>query len=462
MKRSIIYSGSLLAALVFAVILLNGRLAQGVLNPGDVRLSTAPTPTQLGQSRDFTARLDFPSLEEASLFRVQFVIEQTAPSQTTTVDVNLPIDPAASTQMTTYVLTTPHGNQTVTVSSVFNDVEAFDPGNSMLPGATFPDTLPGAALPGAGYFKGVQTGAHISYQISWASPDHSFYAGSYSAKIYAHAANPAGTPVPPSNASSQASFAIQDAPTATPTPMPRPKPTPTPTPEPTPIPIPTVVPAEEVKRVSAEGGVVVLVQPTESAAASLPEAGITLTVPALAYLRTVQVRLRTVDPGTLPLSTDEKVLRAFRIDVFDENADPLDGGRLRMQATLKLTLSDAEVAELGGLATVFADYVAGRIALRRLSDGNAYWVDLQTTFDSRTRTFTARLSRLSTSELVRFRASAPEEPYPVGPARDVGTPSTGNATIPPWAVAALAILGAALLLTGAWRLSVAKRGSEPT
>ena len=221
-----------------------------------------------------------------------------------------------------------------------------------------------------------------------------------------------------------------EAPTATPTPEPTPTPgPPTPTPKPTQTPTPTpqitVTAAEEVKRVEAADGAVALLQPTESAVVSLPETGLALTVPAFAYLRTVQVRVGTVEPSMLPLAAGENVLQAFQIDVFDENADPLDGGRLGLQATLRLTLSDAEVGELGGLAAVFEDYVAGRIGLRRLSDSGASWTNVPATFDSRTRSFTARLSRFSTFALVRSQSSDAASPT----ATVTPSPVRGSVTI---------------------------------
>ena len=208
-----------------------------------------------------------------------------------------------------------------------------------------------------------------------------------------------------------------EAPTATPTPEPTPTPgPPTPTPKPTQTPTPTpqitVTAAEEVKTVEAADGAVALLQPTESGVVSLPETGLALTVPAFAYLADGPGPHRDRRADTLPLAVGENVLRAFQIDVFDEKADPLDGGRLGLQATLRLTLSDAEVGELGGLAAVFEDYVAGRIGLRRLSESGTSWTNVPVTFDSRTRTFTARLSRFSTFALVRIQALEVASPTP--------------------------------------------------
>ena len=214
-RKSLIYSGVLLLSLVFVAFLLNRGLVQAVLTNGDVKLSTTSTPTQLGQMRHFTSTLDFPSLEEASLFRVQFVIQQLTSSNTTTntttIDIDLPIDPATSSVTTTYIVSSPYGNHTVTVMHVFNDVEAFDPSNSTLPGATFPSTLPGTSLPsgtfpGADYFKGVQTGAHISYMIWWAFPNDPYYIGDYTSTIFALVADPVANLL--TNASNEVSFQI--------------------------------------------------------------------------------------------------------------------------------------------------------------------------------------------------------------------------------------------------------------
>ena len=221
-RKSLIYSGVLLLSLVFVAFLLNRGLVQAVLTNGDVKLSTTSTPTQLGQMRHFTSTLDFPSLEEVSLFRVQFVIQQLTSSNTTTntttIDIDLPIDPVTSSVTTTIVVSSPYGNHTVTVMHVFDDVEPFDPSNSTLDGATFPATLPGATFPGAAYFKGVQIGAHISYKMWWEFPNNAYYVGDYTSTVFAFVADPAGSTL--TNSSNQVSFQIAGAAGAVPASVP--------------------------------------------------------------------------------------------------------------------------------------------------------------------------------------------------------------------------------------------------
>ena len=96
-----------------------------------------------------------------------------------------------------------------------------------------------------------------------------------------------------------------------------------------------------------------------------------------------------------------EALRAFAIDLFDENADPIDTARLGVQATVRLHLSDSLIEALGGLPSVFNDYLTGRIRLQKLSRDGTFWSDLAASFSTRPRTFTTRLSRFSTFVLVR-------------------------------------------------------------
>ena len=79
------------------------------------------------------------------------------------------------------------------------------------------------------------------------------------------------------------------APGPTDTPTPQPTPTPIPEPTPTPLPPPTVTPTPRVTPPDAEGGVLSIVQPASQARVELPEHGVTLTIPARAQGKTLQV-----------------------------------------------------------------------------------------------------------------------------------------------------------------------------
>ena len=192
-------------------------------------------------------------------------------------------------------------------------------------------------------------------------------------------------------------------PTATPAP---PTPTPAPTRTPTPTPNITVISDADVKTPPAAGGVVAIVQPAVASRVSLPKAGIEITVPAFARLKTFQLRLSPVDPAALPIPVEGEALRSFAIDLFDETADPIDSAPLGVRATISLPIADSELKALGGLPTVSNDYLTGRIRLQRLSRDGRFWSRLAVSFNSRTRTFTTRLSSFSTFVLVRSSSPA--------------------------------------------------------
>ena len=178
-KKSLLYSGALLLSLIIVAVLLNRGTVRAILNPADNKLFTdEATPTQLGATRILTSTLAFPSQEEASIFRVQLVIHNST-TQTTTVDVDLPIDPVIVTSTSAAGVTTSldfaslYGTQTLLVFHQFVGVEDYDPASSTLSGATFPSAFAGATFPGAGYFKGVGTGVpsdFIYYRIDWTPP----------------------------------------------------------------------------------------------------------------------------------------------------------------------------------------------------------------------------------------------------------------------------------------------------
>ena len=165
------------------------------------------------------------------------------------------------------------------------------------------------------------------------------------------------------------------------------------------------------------------------------------------------------------------MLRAFRFDLFDSRGEPLRDIRLWFSAGLSVTLTVADVEELGGLAAVLGHISAGRLRLQKLSRAGGSWTNLHTRFDITTLTFSASLSQFSTFALTITGQQptatptvtvTPVEPTPTPTSAPVSTP-TGTAG-PPLAappatgdgpslsskeLAGLAIFGAILAVGGA-------------
>ena len=210
-------------------------------------------------------------------------------------------------------------------------------------------------------------------------------------------ATPTQTATPPPTQAAVALVIAAPIPANTPTPQPGP--TPTPRPSSTPLPLPTLVPTAQVTPPDAQGGVVSVVRPTLPARVELPEQQVTLTVPAMAQQETFQIRVRPVEPQTLPAQQEVQVLRSIQVDLFDMEGKTLRDVRLSRSATLSVTLTDNEVREMGGLANVLTEHRAGRLRLQKLASNRRSWTDLRTAFDIATQTFSASVSQFSTFAL---------------------------------------------------------------
>lgn len=151
-KKSLIYSGLLLLALVVVSVLLNRGFVQGVVNEADIHLESDSEEYLLGQPENFSATLDFAVNEEATVHQVRLVVDGPQP-----LDVALPL------QEGTFDLSaeTPSDDDTLTVDVSFVNVEPL--GGTIPPSAT----LPSSTLPGGGQFKGIGPGARIVYNVQW-------------------------------------------------------------------------------------------------------------------------------------------------------------------------------------------------------------------------------------------------------------------------------------------------------
>ena len=259
---------------------------------------------------------------------------------------------------------------------------------------------------------------------------------------------PVPTPAPPTPT---------PLPTSTPRPTPTPRPTSTPKPTRTPFPEFTVVRQEEITPPDGESGTVTVVHPTSPADITLPEHGVRLRIPAPVQAETFQVRLTVVDPDSLPGQRDTVVLRAVQIDLFDGDGNPKGDVRFWFKARFSMTLTDAEVREMGGLGSLLNEFSTGRLGLQRLSRGGRSWTNIRTRFDIHTRTFSVSTAHFSTIGLTRARqqpigtgAAAPTPPPPFAP-------STGGPGISGPLVLWLAALGALLAVGGGLLLSLLRR-----
>ena len=267
--------------------------------------------------------------------------------------------------------------------------------------------------------------------------------------------------------SMQATVEVQApaSPTPTPTPTsgepPSPTSTPRPTPTITPTPQVTVVPEEEITPADADGGSVAVVQPTAPGTIALPERGLKLELPTLARLKTFQARLRAVEPESLPIVPDARVLRSFDIDLFDEKGIPEQDTGLRSAARVSVALSDAEVLDLGGLSALLSAFLTGEIRFQKLSITRDFWSDLVTSFDVQTQTFSTTVSRFSTFALVSssedpgiMDGPAPSPtPTPIAPiTQPPAAPPTGDVTASGLTLLVLAGLGIVSVLGGVWFL----------
>ena len=228
-RKSLAYSGLLLVSLVVVSLLLSRGSIQAVLNAGEVTLLTSAVPNVAGDPRTFSAELLFPDFESSTLDGVQFTISRTSPNPTTTLDIYLPVvfitSTSSSTPLPPDLLTHPsylvkdadlmtHATGTVTGTYGFFLVEPFDDPLG---------TLPAGTLIGGGLkFKGVGSGAKITYEIVWTSPADAAFFGDFSAVVTVHLGQGAGfnasdpapftqLPVPPTFSIADAQVAEADA-----------------------------------------------------------------------------------------------------------------------------------------------------------------------------------------------------------------------------------------------------------
>ena len=244
-----------------------------------------------------------------------------------------------------------------------------------------------------------------------------------------------------------------------PPPPPTPTPLPTRTPKPTATPFPefTVVLEAEITAPAGEGGSVTVVHPTSPVDITLPQHGVRLRIPAPVQSETFQVRLRVVDPGSLPGQRDMQVLRAVHIDLFDGNGNPKGDVRFWFKAKFSLTLTDSEVQEMGGLGYLLNEFSTGRLALRRLSRGGRSWSDIHTLFDIHTNTFSASTAHFSTIGLTLSRRQSLSIGAATPAPAPLRAPGTGDPAVSRPLLLALVSLGAALVLGGGLLLSLLRR-----
>ncbi|MCI0437720.1 MAG: hypothetical protein L0177_01140 [Chloroflexi bacterium] len=154
-KKTLAYSGILIALLVAVSAIFAGRSVLGVVNDADIHLETDSGQYLLGQPIPFSASLDFALDEEATIHQARLVVNGPQP-----LDVALPVVPG------TFDLSNAPGVAgQLTVTATFVDVTQL--------GGTIPlsSTLPGSTLPGSGgQYKGLASGAKIVYDIEWIPP----------------------------------------------------------------------------------------------------------------------------------------------------------------------------------------------------------------------------------------------------------------------------------------------------
>lgn len=162
-KRSLIYSGVLLAALVVTSVFIGRGAVQAVVNADDINLTLPNNPATgsneffLGQTIHWTSTLAFADQELATLRQVLLVV--------------------SGPQGFSAVLPTAQGTWPVTGNSIKGTltVKVSHRGITNLSCGEQPDSGCGSlpdpgTLPGAGRFKGVGAGAMITYSIDWTPP----------------------------------------------------------------------------------------------------------------------------------------------------------------------------------------------------------------------------------------------------------------------------------------------------
>ena len=140
----------------------------------------------------------------------------------------------------------------------------------------------------------------------------------------------------------------------------------------------------------------IIVHPTSQATALL--SGVQVDVPVPAQATTFQLRLK-VDTASLDVQPGGQVLRALEIDLFDPQANPLDGVTFYFPASLTVILSASEIDDIGGQEVLLNEVAAGRIEIQRLG-ADGIWSDLVTTSDSVSGTFTTSVLHFSQFALV--------------------------------------------------------------
>ena len=179
----------------------------------------------------------------------------------------------------------------------------------------------------------------------------------------------------------------------------------------------------------------------------------------MARLKTFQARLRAVEPKSLPLLPDAKVLRSFDIDLFDEKGIPEQDTGLRSAARVSVALSDTEVLDLGGLSALLSAVLTGEIRFQKLSITGDFWSDLITSFDVQTQTFSTIVSRFSTFALVSssedlgITDGPTPSPTPTSIAlvtQPPAAPPTGDVTASGFTLLVLAGIGLVFVLGGVW------------
>lgn len=161
-KKSLIYSGVLLIALVVTSILVGRGVVQGVVNASDINLTLPNNPATgnnkffLGQTIHWTGTLAFADQEFATLHQVQLIVS--GPQGFTS---SLPVDPG------TWTLSGGSIKGTLVVRVTYNGIETVAGSTTLPGGGTLP---PGTLGSPSGRFKGVGLGAVITYSIDWTPP----------------------------------------------------------------------------------------------------------------------------------------------------------------------------------------------------------------------------------------------------------------------------------------------------
>ena len=198
------------------------------------------------------------------------------------------------------------------------------------------------------------------------------------------------------------------------------------------------------------GGATAVVEPTAPARLDLPVGGVSLEIPAAVRQGAFQVELRPVETGSVEVRPAGKVLRALEVSLFDLKGAPMTDTSLSQSARLSVTLSQAEIDDLGGRFAVFEEASQGRIVIMRFTDraSGGVWSPLSTDFSLATGTFSASVANFSTFALVDTDAVQPEP----SPTPTAVPPLTGDQSVGQLALGillgglVLTLLGGALLM----------------